>query len=470
MIGKGTLFAKRVFASAILLSSAAAAANTVSIPAIDAPPDLLWADMPQVTVTGAVPSGQVTITATMIDKAGTTWSSRGTYYADANGQVSVGSTASNKGTYTGVDPRGLIWSMLPTSPENLSSCIVVACMPSGSPGLPYLPVMEGVTITYRADVEVSPASDRVKTVSASTTAYFAAPGVSREQIIQGELRGVYFSPEGAAPDGAVLVVSGSGGGASESTAALLASHGIAAFAIAYFNYEGRPKDLADIPLEIFRDGIDWLKARAGVERVGLMGGSRGGEAVLLVASMWPEKTGAVVSIVPSNVAWPGCCGPEAAVRPSWTFKGMAVPTTPYAFEEGQGFDTQTDVAEWRRFFLPGMISEGDGRIRVEKIDAPIMFVTGEADALWPSSIAAALMTRRLDRESYPHRVQHLNYPGAGHLAGAPLPVTSMANELVHPVTKAPISFGGTPALNAAAGIGSFAQIVAFLKSTLDQDR
>lgn len=431
---------------------------------IEAPAALLWTDVPEVLVEGAAPSGKVTITATMVDAVGISWSSKGTYHADADGKVKVGTSASTSGTYTGTDGRGLIWSMLPASLEDLSACAAVTCLTKGAPNLPRLPVMDGVTINYSAAVETSDSTDGFETVSAKTTAYFAEPGVSRTEVVEGSLRGVYFSPKGSSSRSAVMVLTGSGGGAAEATAALLASQGFAAFAIAYFNYEGRPKELSEIPLEYFRDGVDWLRAKTGVERIALMGGSRGGEAVLLIASTWPEKVSAVVSSVPSNVAWPGCCGPAAAAKASWTLNGAAVPTTAYAFKEGEGFDTQTKVSEWRTFFLPGMLAEGEGRIIVEKIDAPILFVTGRADAVWPSSIAAALMKRRLERTNYPYPIRHLEYSGAGHLAGAPLPVTSMADQLTHPLTKERIVFGGTPAQNALAGINSFAEILDFLKN------
>src|SRR5713226_2729549 len=39
------------------------------------------------------------------------WASCGTFVADANGVVDIGNQAPISGTYSGIDPMGLFWSM-----------------------------------------------------------------------------------------------------------------------------------------------------------------------------------------------------------------------------------------------------------------------------------------------------------------------------------------------------------------------
>ena len=59
-------------------------------------------------------------------------------------------------------------------------------------------------------------------------------------------------PAGSSPRVAVLAIGGSGGGVGMAAdAALLASHGYPALALAYFHHPGRPDQLQDIPLEYF---------------------------------------------------------------------------------------------------------------------------------------------------------------------------------------------------------------------------
>ncbi len=113
-----------------------------------------------------------------------------------------------------------------------------------------------------------------------------------------------------------------------------------------------------------------------------------------------------------------------------------------------------------------MLAEGEAAIPVENIDAPILFITGDADALWPGDVAADLMMRRLAERDFAHAAEHLKLSGAGHFAVGAVPVTSMLSRVMyHPLAKAAFSLGGTPALNAASA-RSFARMVGFFKTHL----
>lgn len=108
---------------------------------------------------------------------------------------------------------------------------------------------------------------------------------------------------------AIIILGGSEGGlgpASARDGRLLAQHGYATLQVAYFDAPGLPKDLGLIPLEYFKTAIDWLRAQPSVDpgRVGIVGGSIGGEVALAVASHYPEIK-VVVAAMPSSVVWPG---------------------------------------------------------------------------------------------------------------------------------------------------------------------
>ncbi len=309
-------------------------------------------------------------------------------------------------------------------------------MPADAPMLPRLPINRPTTINYTVTAETEIGSPNVQSSKASQMIGYMAPGVVRKEIAEGNLRGVYFSPQNEGPHPAVMLVTGSGGGANETMGALLASKGFATLAIAHFSYEGRPSTLMDVPLEYFRNGMDWVRSTAGAERVALVGRSRGGEGVLVIASHWPEKVGAVIANVPSNIAWPGCCGVEEANRPTWTLNGKGIPTAPYSFEEGKAFHNSTEIRNWRRFFMPAMLADDKGVIAVEKIEAPILLISGEADAIWSSSIASELVIARLKRNNFPYFYEHISYSGVGHFAAVPQSITSMTGRpFLHPITK-----------------------------------
>ena len=81
-------------------------------------------------------------------------------------------------------------------------------------------------------------------------------------------------------------------------------------------------------------------------------------------------------------------------------------------------------------------------IPVERIDCPMLLLSGEADAMWPSTeMAAEIIARRSRADD-----EHLIFPAAGHFLRPPVPLTTVAHndDLVS---------GGTPAGNARAHSG-----------------
>ncbi|HKS21697.1 MAG TPA: acyl-CoA thioester hydrolase/BAAT C-terminal domain-containing protein [Thermoanaerobaculia bacterium] len=80
--------------------------------------------------------------------------------------------------------------------------------------------------------------------------------------------------------------------------ALLASHGYAALAVAYFGIAPLPDDLDRIPLETVDRAVAWLRAQPSVDpkRIAIWGGSKGAELALVAASRNPAIR-AVVAVV-----------------------------------------------------------------------------------------------------------------------------------------------------------------------------
>ena len=144
------------------------------------------------------------------------------------------------------------------------------------------------------------------------------------------LVGTFFKPVGESVHfPAIMVMGGSGGGLSEGSAALFASHGYAALALAYFRAEQLPADLLRIPLEYFETAMHWVLTQECVDpaRLGVTGTSRGGELVLLLGSRYAEIK-IVIANVPSSVVYGGVASaPEAEghLQPAWTHAGVGVP-------------------------------------------------------------------------------------------------------------------------------------------------
>ena len=88
------------------------------------------------------------------------------------------------------------------------------------------------------------------------------------------------------------------GGIREDRAALLASNGFAALALAYCEYRDLPQKYEVLDLSYFEKAIDWLCAHPKIKSdgVALVGLSFGAAIALAIASQLPDKITGVVSI------------------------------------------------------------------------------------------------------------------------------------------------------------------------------
>lgn len=89
--------------------------------------------------------------------------------------------------------------------------------------------------------------------------------------------GLLTVPDGPGPFPGVVALSGSGGGIPSWWGSLLAPHGIAVLAAAYFGVGPLPPMCCEIPLETVSAAAEWLRHRPEVRpgRVGLVGASMG---------------------------------------------------------------------------------------------------------------------------------------------------------------------------------------------------
>src|SRR3954471_5539693 len=146
--------------------------------------------------------------------------------------------------------------------------------------------------------------------------------------------GAFTVPDGPGPHPGVVALSGSGGGVPSWWGSLLAPHGIAVLAAAYFGVEALPSALCEIPVETVVAAGEWLRVRPEVRSgpVGLVGGSKGAELALVAAAAFPDLFGPVAAIAPQSVTWFGFdpTGRDAGVstRSSWTLGGRPLPFVP----------------------------------------------------------------------------------------------------------------------------------------------
>lgn len=295
--------------------------------------------------------------------------------------------------------------------------------------------------------------------------------MQRIPVREERLRGTFFVPPGKGPHPAILVLGGSGGGLQEGKAALLASRGFAALALAYFAYEDLPKSLESIPLDYFETAIRRLRTRGDVrsDRIAVMGTSRGGELSLLLGATFPE-IGAVVANVPSGVMWGGVSAQEGAPeQPSWSYRGRPLP---YLSESDLTAEQKKKMAEipmatpiaytpWFLAMLENPAAVEKAFIPVERIRGPVLLISGKDDRMWPSTALSEMVMERLQKARHPYPDRHLAYEKAGHFIPIPnLPAT--VTSVFHPIAKMDMALGGTAPEVAAAAADSWARTLEFL--------
>ena len=405
--------------------------------------ELLLDEPVRLRLEGVKAGRRVRIVATSTDANGARHTSWAEYRTDSSGGVEPARQAPLAGTYAGVDPWGLWWSMrarpervFPASLEPVATNVVAEA--------------DGQSLAV-ADF------DRLR----------LRPGVGVEPLHEGGLRGMLFLP--ARPHaGGVVVLGGSEGGSSQAAqvAALMASRGIAALALAYFGVEGLPRHLVEIPVEYVEDAIAWMCARAEVRRgrIGIVGSSRGAELALLVAAEC-KRVGAVAAFAGSAIAWPGI-GRGASPRCAWTRGGACVPYAvpmPADISTGDGGKPRVlrdgflqacrDAATVARCAIP-----------VERIAGPLLMVSGGDDRLWPSDRFAAMAMQRRSNGARGFSDRHLRYAGAGHTVVRPPGLPAAPTAIVHPFDGTNCALGGTRAANARASAGAWPHVLALMRS------
>jgi len=292
------------------------------------------------------------------------------------------------------------------------------------------------------------------------------------KVIDGGLVATLHLPPGDGRRPAVIVLSGSDGGIATANmfGEPLAASGFATMCLAYFAMDGLPRDLSRIPLEYFKKAIDWLRAHPSMdgERLAVFGMSRGGEAALLVGSTFPAIT-AVVAIVPSHVVWQGINTDPSIRTSSWTLGGVDLPYAPLV-EPRVG-------ATWREWFENSLgAAPPEAAIPVERINGPVMFVSGTADGVWPCSEMADAAIARLREHRFPFPVEHARYEGGGHaILVPPYRVGPIENPWPEESYHRPqwlkdgigsLQLGGTSEGNRLARIDAWPRMLRFLREHL----
>lgn len=357
----------------------------------------------RICIGGLKPGRRYMMYARMSDDFGREWESFAEYRADESGLIALANQTPISGTYEGVDAMGLFWSLrLQNNPPGM---------------MPYFHKLntEPHTVTLAL-------YDGESKLAEQTISFAFKSREIREELVTDGFVGKYFTLEHGTNLPAMIVVGGSGGGFawSEQIASLLAARGFAALAVAYFDYEGRyglPSGLAEIELEAFERAALWLRERKETDagRLGVIGISKGAELALLLGSYFPNEVKTVVAFAPSLYVYQGIRIGEKDTVSSWSYRGKALEYVSYPPEYKSSMDF--DKATLRDMYIRTLADKeaiSGARIPVNQMQCSLLLVTGDLDALGPTSEMAIEAAEILRGCNYPYEIEHLRYSKGDH--------------------------------------------------------
>jgi dienelactone hydrolase len=367
------------------------------------------------------------------------------------------------------DPRGTPWKASDVLAANRAGSISIDAadliasltIANDEPARPF-----DATSTDTLEIEFRIEADGRTVASTRARRQYVAETVSAVSLQGPGPSGLLFEPADEGPRPAVIVLGGSSGGLlfASQTAALLASHGFVALALAYFGYGNLPPYLIDIPIEYFTDAIAWLSTRPTVRKgsLGVLGISRGAELALILGAA-SRSVRAVVAYSPSSVVWNGLRAWEPSDMPAWTTAGVPIPyfslmAPRLAAVRARAFGAAP--VELKPIFDAALADTlpAEVMIPVERTNGPILLVSGENDRMWPSTRMGEQVMERLAANKHPYPSRHLHFTGAGHLMRAPGVSTAILN--------GHFALGGERVAQARANRESWTATLSFLAGAL----
>jgi acyl-coenzyme A thioesterase 1/2/4 len=421
---------------------------------LEATPDVALLPTPiAIVASGFRPGERVTLRSRLVDDAGVEWAAHGLFVADAQGRIDLAEAPSEEGTYAGVDAAGLLWSMRP-APVCDRGFMIGATERLHKIGLPHVDPVKALRFELSASV------DGAVRARCPLTLQRLADGIEVQALRDGLLRGTVFRwRDRSRPRGAIMSLTGSGGGVEMGFAPVLASLGYDVLSLAYFSFEDLPAAISAIPLEYFADGLAWMRRELGATRLAVQGASRGGEATMAIASYLPELIDGALAIVPmytTSHGWDPARGADGNRGPSWTWQGQDVPYAPAL--PGTSFEDMKRIgdASPNGFVMTpeyhAMLNQPAARLHaalpIERFKGRLLMISGQDDQMWPSSWGADRVVDRLRALGHRHPYQHLSLPDTGHVTPLPNTVTTFTPAIYHSLLNVFLACGGNPAATA----------------------
>ena len=391
-----------------------------------------WDEPLSIAVRGLAPEQPVTLRSVLRDEKGALFRAHARYRADSHGELDLARTPALGGSFSGLEPMGLLWAMEPDRPF-------------------WRLIKRDVQTPFLVELEVldghEPDGGRrlARTVHER---HFMAPGVRRVPVREGRVRATLFLPPGQGPFPGIIDVYGVGGGLLEYRAGLVAGHGFATLALAFYDFEDLPKELNVIEVDYFEEAVRYMLRHPKVKGpdIGLLGLSLGADVCLIMASFL-NNVSATVSI--NGSAFSG----NRHIK----YKQTMIPPLGHDLRRMKvAFSGILDIVDIRNDAVGGC--ENPSMIPIEKAKGPILFVAGQDDHCWRSELYTQIASDRLQAHGK-ERPQVLSYPGTGHYIEPPY--FPMCPASLHKIVNEAVIWGGEVKAHSKAQIDAWKQILFF---------
>ena len=215
----------------------------------------------EIEASGFEPGQQVTIAVNAIDSEGNNWTSSAVFVTNNFGIVNPTQSESVSGSYTGVRPMGLFWSMKSIDDHQIAT-------------------VRGYTATI--NIRVNDSTVASKSLYRRSTRELDQLNITGTEI-RDSIIANYYLPQSEKRLPAIIFLGGSGGQFRQERSSLFASEGFAVLNLKYFKFNGLPDGITEIPLEYVAKAHEWLKNQPEIDttRIGIMGRSMGSQLALL---------------------------------------------------------------------------------------------------------------------------------------------------------------------------------------------
>ncbi|KAG7236616.1 hypothetical protein INR49_000740 [Caranx melampygus] len=384
----------------------------------------------QVKVSGLRSRQVVTLRARSTDERGVEFSSSATYRADEGGEIDLDRDSSLSGSYVGLEPMGLLWSM---RADTLHKYFY-----KNEALYPHM-----VTFSVHEDTENRMLAE------VTNERYLIGDGVVRSPVKEGNFQGVLFTPPGEGPFPAVLDLCTF---MSEKRACLLANKGFVVLAVPV--HSNRHGNIKVMHLDHFEEAVNFLQQqpKVGSKGVGVVSRSRGGDIALSLAAFVPGV---------EAVVWINGCNANVAI-PLY-YKNRQI-LSPLLFDFSKVIPTDTGASIIKYGIGNPLTEENKGSVvPIEQAQGQFLFVASEDDLNWDSKAYVIQMVERLKHHGK-ENFETVSYARAGHLLEPPYgPYCPSA---LHGLINFPVMWGGEPMVHAAAEVHLWKKVQEFFRAHL----